>query len=683
MKKLYLFSLCSLMLIAAKAQINYSFAASSGTYTPISGTTVTLTPTNYDGGAGGLDEGYANAIPIGFNFTYNGAASPFTTVGVTSNGFMYLGSTNFSATSAFYTNNLSSGFASQRPIIAPLWDDELVGSIQYNTTGSAPNRVFTAQWSNVNWDYSATAPAVSFQVKLYETTNVIEFIYSNLGGAVTSGSASIGVTGTGTGSGNFLSLNNSTAAPTASNTTETTTINTAPATGQKYTFTPVVQPANDIAVDIVYALGKMGKGTMATVKAYVKNLGTSAGTNVPVTLTVTGANSYTTSVNVASFPSGAAGFVTFPAFPLTNTGTNTITVTVPNDNVNANNSASTTQDVTTNELNYAVGSTITSGINAPAAGDEVAVKLAVPYGNTITQVNAYFNSAGNAYDLKIYNNVAGLPGTAIYTQTGLTTTLGLNTINLSPAANVTDTFYVAFKMTGTNLAMGYQTESPLRPNAFFLKAGASPWFDLSGNAANTFRLMAGVTTGSPLPVTLTEFRGERRNTANMLLWATATETNNKGFELQRSADGANFSTIGTINSKAENGNSTSALNYSFTDERPFAGTNYYRLKQMDKDGKVTYSAVVILKGDKNNLQVSAVYPNPVKDQLNLSIVSPASEKASITVTDVTGKVVMLLNKTLVSGDNNLNINVSTLSTGSYYIRLVAGDETKTTQFIKH
>jgi hypothetical protein len=235
MRKLYflLLFLCSFVLV--KAQVGgYVFSASSGTFTPISGGTSVATSTSAADFLG--DTKTSTSIPIGFTFNYAGVN--YTSVIAASDGFL---SFNPTATSAA-TNNLSTTAAARRPLVAPLWDDldgaSGSGSAKYITTGSAGSRVFTIEWLNWQWQYDATGATISFQVKLYEGTNVVEFVYRRETGAVSFGSASIGLAGVGTGSGNFLSLNGSGTAPAASSTTETTTISAKPATGQVYTFTP-------------------------------------------------------------------------------------------------------------------------------------------------------------------------------------------------------------------------------------------------------------------------------------------------------------------------------------------------------------------------------------------------------------------------------------------------------------
>jgi hypothetical protein len=127
------------------------------------------------------------------------------------------------------------------------------------------------------------------------------------------------------------------------------------------------------------------------------------------------------------------------------------------------------------------------------------------------------------------------------------------------------------------------------------------------------------------------------------------------------------------------------LNYSFSDITPLGGTNYYRLKQVDKDGKFSMSKVVAIKGLKpTGLQLVGVYPNPAVNKLNVNIESPVVDFVTLVVTDMTGKVLMNKMKAMAVGDNNVELNVSTLPAGSYFIKAVCtnGCETTTAKFVK-
>lgn len=238
----FLFCFAAVQNISAQGVAGYTFTPSSGTFTPLAGATV-ITPVSGDS-----DDGRFSPVPIGFTFKFDG--TNFTQVSACTNGWMsFPTATNFAR-----VNTLDGTLGGpNRPFVAPFFDDhDISGSVSYLTTGVAPNRVFTMQWLNARWNYLAPTASISFQVKLYETTNRVQFIYRQEAGAVVAGDAtfgaSIGLAGTATGSGSYLSLNNSSAAPTASSTTDTTNISTRPATGQTYTFAPMVVTASGLSV---------------------------------------------------------------------------------------------------------------------------------------------------------------------------------------------------------------------------------------------------------------------------------------------------------------------------------------------------------------------------------------------------------------------------------------------------
>lgn len=192
-------------------------------------------------------------------------------------------------------------------------------------------------------------------------------------------------------------------------------------------------------------------------------------------------------------------------------------------------------------------------------------------------------------------------------------------------------------------------------------------------------------TGQALPVSLANFKGERQGNRNILTWTTISEQNNNGFELQRSADGNNFSTLGFIPSRAANGNSNVSLNYAHTDSKPFSSNCYYRLKQIDKDGREKLSGIVLLKGTKHEiLSISNVYPNPARDKLNLIIYSPVNEKVTFSITDLTGRIIRQQIQQISNGENNVVVNVSNLTGGTYLVNVKGNNSNDylTTRFVK-
>jgi hypothetical protein len=208
---------------------SYGFTASSGTFTEITGGTNVTPAAAYAQFT--QDDAYSLPVPLGFTFNYCG--SDYTQLVASSNGWVSFGS----PTGVVLTNSQAE-LNSIKPALFPLWDDlgGGGGTATYLTSGTAPNRVFTIQYKNWRWTFGSNA-TISFQVKLYETTNIIQFVYRQETAVHTGTTASIGICD-GAGTPTFLSLNNATAAPVASAATFTTNINTRPATGQIYEFTP-------------------------------------------------------------------------------------------------------------------------------------------------------------------------------------------------------------------------------------------------------------------------------------------------------------------------------------------------------------------------------------------------------------------------------------------------------------
>ncbi|RAR46261.1 CUB domain-containing protein, partial [Flavobacterium lacus] len=203
----------------------YRFEASSGVFTPlVGGTSSGLAATSDDNNSG--------LLPIGFSFNYGG--TNYTNFRVNSNGLMVFNPTG--NTAAF--NDLATTTATQRTSLAPLWDDlQCTSGVTYQVSGTAPNRVLTVQWLNMEWNWNSTV-GISFQVKLYEGTNTIEYVYRPEAGGNPTGSSGASIGLMGTAATNFVSLSNSSAAPSVSTTTATNNIGVKPASGQIYRFIP-------------------------------------------------------------------------------------------------------------------------------------------------------------------------------------------------------------------------------------------------------------------------------------------------------------------------------------------------------------------------------------------------------------------------------------------------------------
>lgn len=214
----------------AQTQVKfYSFSSVAGTYTPISGIHSTAQG----------DEGVENGIPIGFNFFFGGKG--YTHCTISSNGFIKLGYVATNLSGSHYTNLLTNAgnASSYYPLIAGIWDDNNrgSGSISYATTGTAGARVFTVQWNAVNIGNGGTASAAyaaSFQIKLFESSNIVKIIYGNTLTFAGSLSASIGLNDLTS----FLSVTPGTTATASSSAANNSIAATTNLNNKEYTFTP-------------------------------------------------------------------------------------------------------------------------------------------------------------------------------------------------------------------------------------------------------------------------------------------------------------------------------------------------------------------------------------------------------------------------------------------------------------
>lgn len=175
-------------------------------------------------------------------------------------------------------------------------------------------------------------------------------------------------------------------------------------------------------------------------------------------------------------------------------------------------------------------------------------------------------------------------------------------------------------------------------------------------------------TSSVLPVKLLNFNANVQGKQTMLTWATSSEVNNQGFEIQKSADGENFETIGFVKGA---GNANQVKRYTFTDENNAHA--YYRLKQVDFDGQFEYSNIVVVEQEE---MLVALTPNPFTNAIE---VSGSNSITNVEIVDVTGKTRLA---TMVNG-TRATINTEDLSNGVYLMRINNGTATITKRILKH
>lgn len=173
---------------------------------------------------------------------------------------------------------------------------------------------------------------------------------------------------------------------------------------------------------------------------------------------------------------------------------------------------------------------------------------------------------------------------------------------------------------------------------------------------------SGVMQGNLLPVKLGDFTARSKNNQTELIWVTEQESNTARFEVERSIDGTNWSTIATVTAK---GNSSIQSKYSVTDKTPAAGINYYRLKMVDMDNTYEYSEVKSVRTEAmSNVRV---YPNPATSAVNISLPASATHVRLLN----TAGVVMQERK--VTGNSTVSLVTSNYTAGTYMVQVISAD----------
>lgn len=200
------------------------------------------------------------------------------------------------------------------------------------------------------------------------------------------------------------------------------------------------------------------------------------------------------------------------------------------------------------------------------------------------------------------------------------------------------------------------------------------------NTSDSYVLYAMDNLLDRLPVVLLSFSGSVMNNSVLLKWETASEENNNQFEIERSADGKVFQTIGSVKGQ---GNSDSLNEYSFIDQFPLRGRSFYRLKQVDFNGQFEYSEVLQVNFTTFSGQSELkVYPNPAEAGQNvvLELSDSGSGLQQIQITDNKGQVVWLGS---FDDSGRVELGLPVLARGVYLIRVLGSSTQKVKKLLIH
>ena len=186
-----------------------------------------------------------------------------------------------------------------------------------------------------------------------------------------------------------------------------------------------------------------------------------------------------------------------------------------------------------------------------------------------------------------------------------------------------------------------------------------------GYAISEFQVSGATFISGALPVTVTGLMAVGQSNTNLLEWTTTTEANNAGFSIERSSDGAHFSTIGWVTSRNQG---TVLTNYAYADKLMLTARNYYRLKIIDLNGKSAYTQAVLIGTAINSS--TRIYPIPVKDQFTVEYKGTAGESIQIAVMNTAGQPIYTNTLAIAGNQQTMIINrTSAMKPGLYFLSI--------------
>jgi len=206
----------------------------------------------------------------------------------------------------------------------------------------------------------------------------------------------------------------------------------------------------------------------------------------------------------------------------------------------------------------------------------------------------------------------------------------------------------------------------------------TPYFGFTASTGGLNNVQSFCNPASLLPVELLQFTATKQGNNGKLMWTTSSEKNNKYFMLERSADGETWSDLAKVNSTAPYGNSLTSLSYSFTDGSLLSGSNYYRLKQVDYNGKSSYSSI---RSIYNQRTTPIVFPNPFENNFNVNVLSEQGSQIKYVLYNNLGQIVLSAEETQGAQGNFAKKIEVTRGPGLYYLLLEVNEERFTYKLI--
>ncbi|WP_256009924.1 hypothetical protein [Desertivirga xinjiangensis] len=314
---------------------------------------------------------------------------------------------------------------------------------------------------------------------------------------------------------------------------------------------------------------------------------------------------------------------------------------------------------------------------AAAAGITLAYRVGSDASTTTTwtNINNTTFQKGSTYQVEVYCNNTGeektyLRGASSYTLPNNTYNIWVDGVKLG--ANYPRSLEVsgADNTLTANPSIAFSNGTALNATVIHSSSAAS-------NGSAVLSELSLIYDGSSLPISLTSFTGLKTNNGVELRWKTGSEQNNDFFEILRSVNGKEYTSIGIVKGK---GDSDETRSYNFKDAYPVSGINYYRLKQVDKDGSdEIFMNTVAINYDLEKSRFS-VYANAQK--ITVSAYAHKPGIATLIISDMQGRKLIERKVSLVSEHNALSFDAAGISPGVLVAQLITEEAKQVLKFVK-
>ncbi|MGB8195217.1 MAG: PKD domain-containing protein [Chitinophagaceae bacterium] len=367
--------------------------------------------------------------------------------------------------------------------------------------------------------------------------------------------------------------------------------------------------------------------------------------------------------------------------PVANAGADK-TITLPLSSVSLNGNSSTDPDGSVVRASWAMISGPGGGWIENSAGINTNVH--------------YLNQGVYKFELTVVDNRAG------WSKDTLTVTVNPTYANIPPVASAGTDEIVIEPAFSLDASLSYDPDGFIStynwrqvggPAAATLTCNTCPNPVIAGLLTGTYALELEVVdnigartkdtvyitgTNAVAPVDFLYFKGKNLGKNNILQWATANEFDNAGFEVQRSADGREFTTIAFINGA---GISTQTREYAFTDASAVQGVSYYRLRQVDYDKQFKYTRVININNANSKLSLE-YYPNPVVSQITVELQSADKGLVRTRLLSMEGRVLKEISVQKSNEAYTEKLSTLDLQPGMYWLEISMGEWREIRKIIK-